>query len=283
MDAIQFLRTEHRKASALLQRLRASTQPGERKTLFIELKRELESDAVVEREHFYPPLLEREATAAIAGGGMRDLNRLHELLAKLEALPGEVALWQEYLDQLQQTLDEHVHKEEETLFQGARGVLNEPQREDLGERMRAHKLRLIEGGAQARASSDGAGERESQGRDTTEDLAQFARERSKGFVEDQVRYLGDQVYGLSRAMSDTAENLRRQPDQAALSTYLQRAAGGLERMSGALREGDVNRLLARSSDLIRRRPALFMGGAVMAGFMLTRFLKASEKNATGGR
>jgi len=281
MDAIQFLRTEHRKASDLLRRLRSANEVAERQLLFAELKRELESDAAVEKEYFYPTLLQREATAELAGGGMHDLDNLHELLVKLEALPEDDVPWQKCLEQLQRALDEHRRKEEETLFQGVRGVLSEPQREELGERMRTQKLRLIDGGLLSRAQQRPRDRPEQVDAPAAEDFTQFAKERSQRYVEDQVRRLAGQVQVLSQAIKATAENLRRQPDHALLSNYLQRAADGLEQMRDALRDGDINRLVARSSAMAQRQPALFIGGAVMAGFLLTRFLKALEKKAAG--
>jgi hypothetical protein len=282
MDAFQFLRAEHRKASELLKRLRDAVNAAERERLFAELQQELESDAAVEKEYFYPPLLQRQATADIADGGLNDLNRLHELLVRLEALPREGGEWHACLDQLQQAMDEHMHKEEETLFRRARGVLSPPLREDLGERMRAHKLRLIEGGAQTRTEQRQEQRGAAEPGSTAEDLSRYARERSRGFVESQTRYLTGQVEGLSRAVRQTADNLRQQSDQADLSIYLQHAAGRLDRFTDTLREDGVEGLLARTSDLARRQPALFMSGAVMAGFLLARFLKSSEKGVTAG-
>lgn len=291
MDALQFLKAEHRKASGLLQRLRGTTAAVERKTLFDELKRELESDAAVEKEYFYPPLMQREATAALADGGIHDLDHVHDLLMKLDGMAGNDAGWRQSLDQLQRALDEHMRKEEDLLMKGAAAAFTQPQREDLGERMRAHKMRLIEGGVRSRAQERSREERERQEQRPqreqdgggSEDLAHMAKERSKGFAQEQVRRLAGQVDGLSQAVRDTAENMRRRPEQAALAGYLQRAASGLDRMSEALRDGDVDHLVSRSSELARRQPALFMGGAVIAGFLVTRFFKASESRASSGR
>jgi hypothetical protein len=56
------------------------------------------------------------------------------------------------------------------------------------------------------------------------------------------------------------------------------AAEKVEGLSGNISSRDVTQLLKATSDLARAQPLLFLGGAVAAGFALSRFLKSSARN-----
>ena len=55
-------------------------------------------------------------------------------------------------------------------------------------------------------------------------------------------------------------------------------------VAGALRDNDLKSLAGELESYTRRHPALVLGGASLAGFLLTRFLKSSaeRRDATPG-
>jgi hypothetical protein len=59
--------------------------------------------------------------------------------------------------------------------------------------------------------------------------------------------------------------------------YAGKAAEGLERLSDDLRGADFDQLVARTENYARRNPAVFLGGAVAAGFLFARFIKSSRE------
>ena len=65
-----------------------------------------------------------------------------------------------------------------------------------------------------------------------------------------------------------------------MAQYVREAAGKIDGLSGIIRNRNVNELLQAASDLARSQPVLFFGGAIAAGFALSRFLKSSANNAS---
>lgn len=67
----------------------------------------------------------------------------------------------------------------------------------------------------------------------------------------------------------------RQQDQATVAQYFEGAAERVERFSTTLGQQDVGQLVGDVEQFARRRPAVFLGGAAIVGFLGARFLKSS--------
>ena len=63
--------------------------------------------------------------------------------------------------------------------------------------------------------------------------------------------------------------------------YVHEAAAGLEHASAALRNNRIEDLARSMGDFARQRPVAFLGGAFLAGFALSRFLKSSASDGGG--
>lgn len=111
------------------------------------------------------------------------------------------------------------------------------------------------------------------------ETVQSAKERGESMLEESKRALANEVGGIERALRRTASELEREHQRAA-GRYAERAANSLEQISHALREQDLDALIERTEDFARREPGVFLGGAVAAGFLLTRFLKSSGRRVT---
>jgi len=95
----------------------------------------------------------------------------------------------------------------------------------------------------------------------------------------------DNGAGLSRDMALLAEALREagrklnEGEQGGdFGRYADRAAGQVERLSTYLRDNDLRGFVRDTENFARRRPEVFLGGALLAGLALARFLKASSPN-----
>jgi hypothetical protein len=86
---------------------------------------------------------------------------------------------------------------------------------------------------------------------------------------------------VQSALRETAQQLRKQ-GQGSVGQYADKAADQVERFSGYLRETEVDQIMDEARGFARRRPALFLGGAVALGFFGTRFLKSSSQGGTSG-
>lgn len=111
--------------------------------------------------------------------------------------------------------------------------------------------------------------------------ADEARHQGRRMFNEQKGQMAEQITGIAQALRQSADQSQQQDDREMAGRVLRQAASGLDQLSEVLRKGDADALLQRTSRLMREQPALFMGGAVAAGFVLSRFLKSSSDRAYG--
>lgn len=92
-------------------------------------------------------------------------------------------------------------------------------------------------------------------------------------AEKQKQAGADQIGGVARAVHGAAREIEQNMPQAA--GFIHDAATRLEGAAASLRERSVDDLMRSLNDFARTQPAAFFGGAVLAGFALSRFLKSS--------
>ena len=108
------------------------------------------------------------------------------------------------------------------------------------------------------------------------EAAEQAKAKARSFADDKKEEAAGQVGGFASALRTTADSLDSE-DQASMAGYARQAASSLDRVSDALSNRNVDDLLETAEDLVRRQPVAFIGGALLAGFVLTRFAKASSE------
>lgn len=115
-----------------------------------------------------------------------------------------------------------------------------------------------------------------------ERVSEDARHQASETVAVQKRAAADHIRGLARALRETAGQLREQR-QEGLARYTDCCAEDVDRMAVWLNDSDAQTLVEQTQDFARRRPDVFLGGAVAAGFLLARFFKSSsERSIPGG-
>ena len=87
-------------------------------------------------------------------------------------------------------------------------------------------------------------------------------------------HAAERVSEIAKIVHGTADQLREQIPQA--SGLIDGAANALDRASTALGDGSIHDLMGSLGKFAREQPALFFGSAILAGIMLTRFLKSSS-------
>lgn len=105
-----------------------------------------------------------------------------------------------------------------------------------------------------------------------------ARDAATSIMQQQKDYGAEQIEGIARAAHGAAEQLQGQLPMAA--NYVHDAAARLERASATLRERSIEELLGNVTQFARAQPAVLFGGAIIAGFALSRFLKSSANRST---
>ncbi len=98
-----------------------------------------------------------------------------------------------------------------------------------------------------------------------------ARTEAQRRTETATKTLGDFANAIRRAGDELAQN-----DQSPAARFIGQAADGLENFSRNLAGKQPEELLDTVRDFGRRHPIAFIGGAVLAGLALGRFVRASD-------
>lgn len=114
-------------------------------------------------------------------------------------------------------------------------------------------------------------------REQAQALKRDAEMRGREFVDERKARAAEEINDVAGALRMSADHLRdQQRDQ--VGRYVSWAADELESFASTLRQRDLGDWLRQTEQFARRQPAAFVGGAVAAGFLLSRFLKASSKH-----
>lgn len=138
--------------------------------------------------------------------------------------------------------------------------------------------------ADGRATASGDGRLAGAGRRVkgqAEELADAAKERAKGIAMEQKTAAAQQIGCVARGLREAGAGIQK--ESAFAGRYAIEAADRLERLSGDLEAADLDELVDRSERFARANPALFLGGAVVGGFLLARFFKSSGQRIQDAR
>ncbi|MBL8554097.1 MAG: hypothetical protein JNL41_07450 [Phenylobacterium sp.] len=133
----------------------------------------------------------------------------------------------------------------------------------------------------------GAASRTGQARDLIGQAGHTLKAEAQSFAsaaQDRVRAEAQKgTQAGARTLGDFANAVRKAgdelagADQSPASKLVRQAADGLESLSRNLADKDPGDLLDAVRDFGRRNPVAFIGGAVLAGIAIGRFVRASEK------
>lgn len=116
--------------------------------------------------------------------------------------------------------------------------------------------------------------------DTITQTEQKAQQAAEHAAEQQKQTGANQIDQVAQAVHSAADELQQQMPKAA--EFVHAAASRLEEGAGALRDRSLPDLIGTFNDLGRKEPLAMFGGAVLAGFALSRFLKSSADTKRGG-
>ena len=128
---------------------------------------------------------------------------------------------------------------------------------------------------------------ESSGSSTTESgngdlsgLADAATQRARSFAEEGKETAAQQIGGIATAIRGAAREFERQMPQGA--EIIRSAAATLESGADRLRRRSVDEWLQTANKFAHNEPVALFGGALLAGFALSRFLNSSRLTARAG-
>jgi hypothetical protein len=108
-----------------------------------------------------------------------------------------------------------------------------------------------------------------------ERAADDMRQRARSAATDQKNVAASRMEGIARALRTASDDLQTQ-GQPTVAEYSRHVADGLDSIAESLGRRDVDDLVGSVQDFARARPVAFLGGAVVAGFALARFMKSSS-------
>jgi hemerythrin superfamily protein len=147
MDAIQFLKQEHQKASAAFAKvLRAS--PAARGHLWTKLQPVLEIHEKIEDAHLYGPLSHDAGKmdsklAAWRKRHQNEVDKVEGLMEDMAALAPEDAPWLAKLKTVHASLAKHIREEEQDIFPRIKKVWDEIRLKQAGTGMKAMKAKKL--------------------------------------------------------------------------------------------------------------------------------------------
>lgn len=109
-------------------------------------------------------------------------------------------------------------------------------------------------------------------------MASQARDHVQHLVGERKDRAAEQIGSFAGSLRDAAQKLQDGDGGAtALGRYAQTAADQVDRVSQYLRDRDLNTFVRDAETFARRHPDVFLGGTFIAGLILARFFKASER------
>jgi hemerythrin superfamily protein len=141
MDAINLLKTDHRKVDKIFEDLEKGD--GNREKLFGELATELTVHAEIEEQLFYPAVKDAEPTRDLVLESYEEHKQMKLVLSDLASADKKTPEWKAGLKVLMEDVQHHVGEEEKELFPKVTKLLSKPQLEELGTRMEALKMRQL--------------------------------------------------------------------------------------------------------------------------------------------
>ncbi len=110
-------------------------------------------------------------------------------------------------------------------------------------------------------------------------LARETRAELRGLVQRRKERLAARLDGVAAALRDTGERL----DEEIVDGLGEVAERGARRVAQAARyvnDREIEDMARDAGDLARRRPALFVAGTLLTGFLLARFFKSTRDRDT---
>ena len=120
----------------------------------------------------------------------------------------------------------------------------------------------------------------SEARQVASDLADRAtRSAERQFAGGKER-AAEAVGQLAEALRHTGETMSSGTEMPALKEYLGRAASQADGLSDYLRENSLTDMVGDVERFARRKPVLFVGGALLIGLVGSRFLRSSQSGGS---
>ncbi|WP_027062744.1 hypothetical protein [Mesorhizobium loti] len=116
----------------------------------------------------------------------------------------------------------------------------------------------------------------SEAKDYAGSVASDAAGAFKDAVESNKTAGADAIVNIAHSVKDAADGIEKQSPQVA--SLVRSAAEGVERISTDIRDRNVGELFDSVTKFAQRQPAAFFGVGILAGVLLTRVMRSSDRS-----
>ncbi|MBU6374834.1 MAG: hemerythrin domain-containing protein [Bdellovibrionales bacterium] len=134
MKALDLLRADHRQLGQLFEQVRQTQDFAERRELFEDIRDRLDWHSSLEEEIFYPRFLKASELSELMSESMEDHQLMREIVGELSTTYDRED-FNELLEELIDTIEDHVAEEESEVFPRLLGALSDDEWSDLYEKM----------------------------------------------------------------------------------------------------------------------------------------------------
>jgi hemerythrin superfamily protein len=138
VNALELLKEDHQKVKKLF--TQAEQDQKQQKSLFNQIKQELETHTFIEETVFYPAMEKHEELKDMVLESIEEHRQVKTLLKEMENLASDSEKFEPKLKVLRENVEHHAEEEEEgKMFPKVRGILDEGALAKLGEQLQAAK------------------------------------------------------------------------------------------------------------------------------------------------
>jgi len=142
MNALELMKQDHRKVTALFHEIDATDDTTRHKELFKEIKDEVETFANLEETLFYPTLGRHEGLQEIVREAYEEHRQMRILIRDIERLIEANQHFDRKLHMLGDNLEHHFEEEENVMFTRAKRIFDNEELDLLGEDLEIAKERF---------------------------------------------------------------------------------------------------------------------------------------------
>lgn len=135
MNALELLKTDHRKVAGLFAKVEATESEKQHEQLFEKIKTELETHTHIEETILYPMLEQYEELKDLVLEAYEEHKQVKTLIREIEHLTDGSERFDAKLKVLGENVDHHVEEEENEMFPKVKKLMQTQQLEKLGEQL----------------------------------------------------------------------------------------------------------------------------------------------------
>ena len=136
MNALELLKQDHKKVKDLFDQAESAENEKKKRSIFDDIKTELETHSRIEEEVFYPKMEERDELKDLVLESIEEHKQVKTLLREMDSLKSDSEKFEPKLSVLIENVKHHAEEEEEgKMFPKVREIFSASDLEKLGQEL----------------------------------------------------------------------------------------------------------------------------------------------------